>query len=764
MSEFLAACLTLLIPAFIFWIPGLFLVRADDTKNILRTGTYAILGSLAFSTLVSFILAVLHANPVLLFPISAVVGIAALYRNRANAFTLQTAWVSLAVIVPIIFAVGLFAIPFTQKHNALPTGDSQKSIIWAQEIIETHALPRYEKARPLLNRDAGDFYTPGLHTLIASIMDLAPYPLIVVGFFAVYVGVAIAWIAATISRELFDDTPHVIPPLLTALLVLTNFRFLRYIREPGYHLQNVVGELFFIGLLFVSIRLIKRKTWPDLLLWIACLSALIITHQFSTFIAAFALIPLGIAFVVSHVNRRMLVTIITGLVLLAGLAVPFGLYEKLPHLFTTSPHLIGLVPDIIDYPTTLGAIWIIFGLSGLLLLILSSRNTLNSPHIWAFVGSTIILLLLSQGPRFFIDIPPVRALYYSIIPLSICAAYFCMRLRHYIGRVYANSPAMRSLGYILIVGFLAVPMSASTYQAFASSNHVVRTNSTLLPEQIYVSNWLRDQEGTQGVLVDDYNRRSSAWFALSGKPMFTRIAADISRQMNEAKQSQLRRDLYLNQLNYEKIYSLGSQPYITRLMHRQNIAWVTGVMKNSDDAFSHNPALREVVRGNDTVLYTVTEDQNNISDIEAWLLRPSTLANDIGDREDTFAHLPASLRTQRLSDPQFDGNHTLRFTTAPIIPLVFNTTSYVDALWDQDSDSYPDADLSLYITTVAESKSFTLRLPDGSNTKITSGERLTINHTAIQKNEKGLVEIDILNPENELVGIDIIALGLAQVP
>ena len=234
--------------------------------------------------------------------------------------------------------------------------------------------------------------------------------------------------------------------------------------------------------------------------------------------------------------------------------------------------------------------------------------------------------------------------------------------------------------------------------------------------------------------------------------------------MGEAVQSKERRDVYIKQLMFEKIYSLGSHPAAAVLAARHNIRWITGIEGSSAGALAHNPALNEVIRGGDIVLYEIANTPNNPPDTIEWLLRPSTLVNDIGDREDTFAHLPASLQTSRLSSPQYDGTSTYRISTASIIPLVFNAHNYVSILWDQDENGTVDTNLELYIETVFGPASLTVRLPDSSEVTVIPGQPVRINPNSLIPTEKNLLKIQILNSTQEPIAINLIALGLARVP
>src|SRR5687767_7421136 len=96
-----------------------------------------------------------------------------------------------------------FLIPFFSFHKGLPTGDSQKSIIWAQRIIATGKLPKYQTAIEFLNRDPVDFYTPALHLVTAGILKVGGLPGI--GISAIIFSLLTAAVGAAIAY-------HVIPP------------------------------------------------------------------------------------------------------------------------------------------------------------------------------------------------------------------------------------------------------------------------------------------------------------------------------------------------------------------------------------------------------------------------------------------------------------------------------------------------------------------------------------------------------------------------
>ena len=773
---YLDALITVLIPILSIVVPGVFVVPLKNMQTILLTGTRIFAWSLVISSLASFLLAFLGIPSIWLLILYVCIAVVWMFMKRAMIFRLPYAWYLLGILIPVVIGSALFMVPYLNVHDGLPTGDSQKAIYWASFINETNSLPPYDQSSRLLNRDPVDFYTPALHSLTGFIMNLTPHPYVAVGVFSIVVAIAVAWVAATLSQELFRHYPYIIPPVITAFLVLTNIRFLRYLREPGYHFQNVVGEFFLFVLLLLSIRLMQKFRWNEAILFVLTGLTLVFTHQFSAFIAAFMLLPVFLVYVVRSFpaireylwhHTLAFAVLLMGTVLFVIFSVIIGLHEKLPHLFTLTPHLASQVLPLSQNPVMMGTTWLFLGVAGLILMIAQVKKH-HSHHAatWAFIGATAMLLLLSQGPNIFIDIPPVRALFYSVIPLSIAGSYIVGKMFMYVSRTPGTLTRATYVALTALLIFL--PGAVNVGQAFESASHTVRTNSTFLPEYEAIIDTIRSRATTteQAVLTDDYNRRSSSWLILSNQPMFTRIAADLERQMAEAKQSPQRYELYLRQLDYEKIFSLGSRPEIIHLLDKHDIRWVTGVANRSETSFMHNPALSAVAYGADVTLFERTKEHACPETSRcAWLTRASTLVNDIGDGEDVFEHLPASIRASRVSEQQFDGEETFRLTSAPTIQLSFNVGDYVQILWDQEHTTQPDISLEVLVDFTVKPNTVTLTTSTGYSVPLIDQQsiiRIPKEHVVV--NDKGFVTFTVENPSESLVGIDLIALGLARVP
>ncbi len=756
-------------PLFPLLVPGIFIIPDRSWKNLLLGGSRAMIWSMGLSTIGAMLVAGAGFPPAAIIPISLALAVSGRWyqqRNKKN----QPWHIVLAVLVPVVIVYAIFCIPFLFLHDGLPTGDSQKAIYWGQHILTNGALPDYSLAVRELNRDPVDFYTPGLHALTALVMSVSDIPLTSIGLLSIVVSIGVVWLGASIAKELFDDHPHIVPPLLTALLMLSNFRFLRYLREPGYHWQNVVGEFFLFAMILLGLHLIRKWRWADAAALALCTMSLVVTHQFSSFIAFFIMPPIFICWAI--VYRRVIqeyfwhhIAAGIGLMIVGigavGGALFLGLQDKIPHLFNFNPHLIGLVPTAASYVSLMGQLWLLGGLAGLLLMLIQARpHQSHYPAVWAFVTSGVILFMLSQGPRFFIDIPPVRALLYTVLPLSVGVAYLTGKA------AYALRPGSlpRKAAIVSIMAIIVILAAPSAWSAFANMSHQTRTNSTLTAQQQGLIGELAGKT-SGGVLIDDYNRRSASWLLLSGRPTFSRIAADLGQQMAEASQSQRRHDLYLRQLDFEKIYSLASRPELVHLLNKHAINWVAGIDNASNEGFADNEALRASYYADDMTLYEFKAQPPCPADsICKWLLHTATIANDIGDNEDVYEHLPASLRSARLSAPQSDGRKTYRVTSAPVVPVKFNVGDYVRVLWDQDRSGHPDTSLELLVQFAATPPPLSVRLSDEHSYRLDPNNTLTIPAEQISLDEDGFVEIDILNPDQQPLAIDLIALGPARVP
>lgn len=771
MSEALQLFLTAAVPVAVAMLPGLALMSWRSARNSIEWG--ASVG--AWSMVIGILLPTLSmasgfraitAAGLLLF----LCALGLLYRWWYRE-TLTTQHIALLATVFLLF--GIFSLPFMVFHRGLPSGDSQKAILWAEKIMAEPGWPAYEQSVAWLNRDPADFRTPGLHAVTALVMSASPLPLTAIGFFSIMLVLVTVVIGVALALELFPEAPAFPLGLTTAFLVLTNVRFLRYLREPGYHYQNVFGELLLFSALWLGVRLLRRWNYRDALLVGLTMAALPLTHQFSAFLAPFVLAPLMIMWIIDRTylkrpNQHLLHAYTLVVIVSAGIGSFLVLRYFLPHFFTGTPHLRELVPSLADYPRLMGATWLSLGLAGALLAAaISIRNSTKNILLIAVLLSTGILLALSQGPRLWIDIPPVRTLFYTVIPLSIFGSYFLISAVHALQASNVNkrsrAPVWIAYALVLAVG------STSVAQAF-SLTHSSPTNSTLQFAHLALAENIQNSVGRGAILTDDFNERASSWLVLSGRPMFTRLASEILRPMLEAGQSNTRRNIYLNQLDFEKIFSLQSYAAVVERMQERNIQFISS-QQNGGYGFAHNPALTIHSQAEGRVVYSAKLQQSPACDdnlepsLRTWLLKITTIANDIGDYEDTQPDLPISLPTTRLSAPQLIGPCTYRSTSAPLIPVTINVGQYMAALWDQDRSGQADSALEVYVRILNQPSAPLLietlpgtLLPLGADGLV----HVPVPQTAY--NDHGMLTLTIQNPSQQPLWLDVIAAGLAHTP
>ncbi len=772
---FLEAVAVILVPAIPLVLPGIGLVRAGRWQTMIGDGARISLWSLALLT-VFFTLGLIFGVPVLSTMILLLAFTVVRLLFSAPLFSRSAIWHLLTIALLLLVASSAYIIPFLFIHDGLPTGDVQKAIIWAQQIIQTNHLPQYSDAIAQLNRDPVDFYTPGLHAVSAFVMAFSPAPLTSIGIFSIFMAVATVWIAAAVANEIFDKHPHPTPSLFAFLITLTQFRFLRYLREPGYHFQNIAGELFLFGLLLLFIRITKYQKRGDIALFIFSSIALFLTHQFSTFIGVFMIAGMFLsvllqqrANIASFVKKNSYISILftACATLLLLFLFSIGLAKKIPAIFTTHPHLLSSLPSFADYPALMGTFWFTTGVAGLILMLIEARkNNAHFREVLLFTAGVVPIALLSQGPALGVDIPPVRALFYLAVPLSITGSYFFSKVFYVVRHAYSG--LFRMGAQAVVFAALVIPMGASVFSAYGSLSHTVRTNSTLTPEEFALAQYIEVASSpTDGILIDDYNRRSASWLVLAHRPMFTRIASDLQQQMEESKQSQLRQELYFHQLDYEKVISLGSLPEIGNLLAQRSITYIAGVTGSSAPGLSHNPILETVGAADDIVLFKHAKPAPACtSPTCAFLIRRATLANDIGDPTDTFEHAQASIRTPLLSESKSLGNTTYRETSSSIIPLSFNVGDYVRTIWDPNHTGTPESKLTFMLRLTRPIAGLSITLPDGSSLPLPASSEITV---AIPSNkatisDDGFIRIVIQNPRAQTIGIDLIALGPSLVP
>lgn len=648
----------------------------------------------------------------------------------------QAAWahlralqVSPATTLVAVLTILALALPLRTVQRGLPTGDVQKSLYWAQRILETRALPNYQDALTL-NRDPVDFAIPGLHTLTAALVAVAGEPFRASAWFSLLAAVTLAGLAASFASILTGQRPGVLP-VLAFLLAATNLRFLRYTAAPGYHYQNLVGELFLLtSFLFLLMAVAGRGGLRFVALAALTAAALPIVHQFSAFLGAF-LLPATflllvlkyrreVASLVSTLNRGRRRALLAGLLFVTGAVgwalVSGPLRDKLPHLFSPSPHLRPHVVQLASVPDLLGAPFVLLGIAGILVLLVRLRRRELEWRFWLVLWWIVLLFALSQGARAFLDIPSARTLFYLVTPLALMAA---LAVATAADRVRVLWPRSSPLLLPMALALALAPTAGNALNtALQDIDHSLQANATLTPATLELLAWLethpprcsRDEDDRSdrstsyrsnrsdcpnAILIDDWNRRRTTWAILSPYRMLTRVGADLAVIAREAGQSDQRRTQYENLLDFEKIYALGNTPHILPLLARHGIAYVVGVRGLSEDVFAHNPALQ---RAYDTPEVVVFEPKSSQFPVSSFPFREHTvLANDIGDAEDVFAHLPLSVLAPQISAALTEDARTARDITSAVSSIGLNVGAYLPHRWDADGDRMVDAPVELVL-------------------------------------------------------------------
>lgn len=762
--------LTILPPALLAVFPGLAWLKTDEENPVLENAVRICLWSISLAAVVTLITTALHLPLIVAWTILASVSLVGLVRPGYIQW-LRGQWRLGAVAIAASALYVAVSVPFVLVQQGLPTGDAQKAMYFGQEIINTQSLPNYSLVQTLLNRDPVDFYTPGLHAITAAVMDISPYPYLAVGWLAISLSIVLVFVGAG-TASLVSKKYSLAAGVTTASLILSNIRFLRYVREPGYHLQNILGEVLLFGIMFLCLSLLRRRQRSDIYLVLLAGAALVTVHQFSAFLAVFMVGALAAVVLIAwheHILRtipRVYLGAAAALIVFLGgsLGYMFGLTHKLGDLFTKHPHLTAAVPLWSDYPVLMGEIWFPAAMAGLGFLLWQGLRNKDIRQL-AFAGATIVLLSLSQAPRFFIDIPAVRALFYFVVPGSVAAAVLLLAIWEKLRA--SKQSGIRAAVIAIAAGSLGIPLLSTTIHAFTSSQRL-RTNATLTPAvQQLLDGVVTTPNLVSGdaIVADAYNQQSLSWLLMTAKPTFTRLASDIQRPMQEAVQSAARRDLYLRQLDFEKIYDLASLPAAAALLDRYHIRFVTGVSGTSTSLFEHSPLWRPVTVSGNLTLFQRTPVAAPLSSTDAisnWLLAPTTVVNDIGDNEDTFEHLPIALRATRLSEPVFAGNHTYRLTSTPFIPITINVGTYMAAQWLAPGTSTPRYDLSFLLSLISPRSDLALLTPAGHRHSIASNEPLRLSAGELSVDERGLLQLVVENPTQAPVAINAIALGAAD--
>ncbi|TSC72445.1 MAG: hypothetical protein G01um101438_529 [Parcubacteria group bacterium Gr01-1014_38] len=637
----------------------------------------------------------------------------------------------------VLLVVGVLLLPFLTVHRGLPTGDVQKAIFWGTEILESARLPDYAEATRF-NRDPADFATPALHTLTAAAMRLSGDPLRGPTWLAFLSGLFLAGLAAAFGSLLdYHHRLSLLPPL-AFLLAAANARALRYTAAPGYHYQNLFGELFLLISFFALLHAIGgRGNQRVVLLTAAAAGLLPFVHQFSAF---FAMLLLPTIFLILLLKYRgevasLLVnrfakrrSLLAAGALLAAALVATLLTNMAPSVFsrlvTPAPHLRASLILPSSIPELLGLPFVLLGIAGIIIAIVRLRRQ-DLEWRWSLLLIWIFLLAaLSQGPRWFLDIPSARTLFYIVTPLAVLAALAVARAVEQIRTLWPRAASLLipvalalalapTVGVPLNAGLQGLDQPTSGTSVLTDQTHP--HNATLTPAMRELLSFLTEHPPAceasrascrDAILVDDWGQRRSTWALLSPYRMVMRVGADIAVSAGEAHQSAQRRQQYETLLDFEKVFSLGTSPLIRPLLERHGISLLLGKNGSSADVFRRNPLLEPIFQTSEATLFRAKMDvavqRMPVDAPDAdFLLAPTTLVNDIGDAEDAAPHLPLPLFAPNSSHPLNISEQTIREIRSQESRIGINVGRFVPEFWDADRNRVVDRPLHLLLRALS---------------------------------------------------------------
>lgn len=785
--------MTILSIILIAFIPGLPLATIVSRKQTPLVGLLGVTGALgiAWTIFYSYVLSSIHlglSSPLIfLFSVLPVVVCLSVPYLRRHSFVVLKAivWPQKRFAFLYLLIILFLTLPILTVHRQLPTGDVQKAIYWANDILQNKRLPNYQDSLAL-NRDPADFLTPGLHSLTAVIIKIGGDQFTSTAWFSFWAGIILAALGVALATLIADEPKT---QLLVFFFAATNTRFLRYVFYPGYHYQNLIGEILLIIAFYLLLFAINKwqtgrkisKLVAPLAVSLFCLLLLPIVHQFTAFLAGFValatIITLAI-FLRSHflafIKNNGKVSAVFSIVFFIGIIlITFfsPLAEKLSALFNFHPHLKPFTISLFDYPSTFGATIFLFGLAGLLATYFFKKERKNILRV-LLATFCFVFLLLGQGANLFVDIPSARTLFYACLPLSIFAGLFLAEIIAFKTKI-ADSPSFtihQPLIIIIAITIAIATQANSTSQQLTATNHATRVNATLTPETQEMLTFLKqtaNPDKKENFLIDDWNRRRLTWGILSPFNMVTRIGGDFGLIGQESGQSPLRKRLYETGLDYEKIFMLGNNPIVANLLEKQNIKLIGTAPDASADTFKYNPYLISRYTNTETTIFSFqAPSPNTAKDSEAdFLLLPSTIANELGDSEDTKAYSAVSITATRISDPLSRDDRALREIQSVDGKIHLNVGNYVKPLWDPKGSGTIDLPLKLLLRYQNNGAEIIIKFKNSevANIITTKDNKYTdqaviIPPKTLDYNDKGFINLD-LNIKHGPFVLDLIAIG-----
>jgi hypothetical protein len=344
----------------------------------------------------------------------------------------------------------------------------------------------------------------------------------------------------------------------------------------------------------------------------------------------------------------------------------------------------------------------------------------------------------------------------------------------FLAQTVSGTLALFPRGYPLLLPILLTlalaPLAQTAARELTAVTHNTRVNTTVTKDTLALLNELRARAPQMpgAILVDDWNRRRLTWAILSPYPMLTRVGGDLRVIAEESRQSPLRQKLYDAPLDFEKIFMLGNSPIIAPLLEKHRIALVGISPGTTADVFARNPLFRVALETPESVIYErVSEYPPALDDpLAFFLLAPTTLANDVGDREDVLPHTAVSLFSTALSEPTTRDGSSVRTIKSRESVIRVNVETYVRPRWDAEDTKIISFPTRLVLRAarssargkivIAERTVGDFALPQGTGF---SDIVVDIPPQTLYVNDKGFVELTVVMTAGELT-LDLVALGI----
>ena len=350
----------------------------------------------------------------------------------------------LIVLIFLILQISFFSFYFYNEFR--PNGDSYMSILWSQ-LIENEKSAHfnlYDENSKYLGREGEIYFTPLLH-----IINLATKSIIGINYESV-VFLFLILMSFVFFGIFYIFLKNFSPELAIFSLIIYSVSFMRdkrYFIIPGYHYQNIFGDLFLILTLFLIYLILKRYeeeakiNWRYIIFLFLSINAVILYHQLSAFtiysILFFLVITILIFFNLYKriyylfIKEKSSFLVLLFLISLAYIILNYTLYgEWFLSIFTDVPKDSSLFLEMrhfMDYGFLLGNnslfYFYLLAFPSLLIYFLSKIKS-NYYKLLLFVIPSIVILILTKGPLLNILTFPLRTLWFlSYFLIFITSSY-----------------------------------------------------------------------------------------------------------------------------------------------------------------------------------------------------------------------------------------------------------------------------------------------------------------------------------------------------